>query len=84
MTEDIRAEVEREQALADLQRKVGGLEEELNKCREEARRLEGEKEGAGECSSSSAFFIMSCACVSQLSSGAGALPGGRAVALKPS
>jgi hypothetical protein len=49
MAEDIRAEVEREQALADLQRKVGGLEEELSKCREEVRRLEGEKDGAGEC-----------------------------------
>lgn len=49
MAEDIRAEVEREQALADLQRKVGGLEDELSKCREEVSRLEGEKDGAGEC-----------------------------------
>jgi prefoldin subunit 5 len=47
MSDEIRAEVEREQALADMLRKIASLEEELRVCRDVIKTLEQDKEGAG-------------------------------------
>lgn len=45
---DVRREVEKEQALADLRKRVAGLEDELAKVKSEKQALETERSGAGE------------------------------------
>lgn len=45
---DVRREVEKEQALADLRKRVAGLEDELAKVKSEKQALEDERTGAGE------------------------------------
>lgn len=46
--QQVRQQVEQEQALADAQRRVKGLEDELAKVTEERKKLEGEKREAGQ------------------------------------
>jgi hypothetical protein len=54
--DDIRKQVENEQALVDAQRKMRGLEEELERAKKEKADLSAEKDGAGQ--SLECFFLV--------------------------